>query len=155
MFFNQINNFYQYYPHSLYQYQINNDLYSNYNSKHTPANDKNLKTGTDSNIHSSILNNIKPIYCDIPIKSAQNSFSNITEESINEYMENFRKMRQIKETSKDDLKNFNHTQHEEKFLMKDNNPIQIDSTNNNIELSSKTNDKTPPIEKNENSKSYN
>ena len=39
--------------------------------------------------------------------------------------------------------------------MKDNNPIQIDSTNNNIELSSKTNDKTPPIEKNENSKSYN
>ena len=107
VFFNQINNFYQYYPHSLYQYQINNDLYSNYNSKHTPANDKNLKTGTDSNIHSSILNNNKTIYCDIPIKSAQNSFSNITEESINEYMENFRKMRQIKETSKDDLKNFN------------------------------------------------
>lgn len=58
--------------------------------------EKNLSIRAESFMPNSIrgANTSQPNFTNFPSKAPQNSFSNITEESINEYLENFKKMKQ-------------------------------------------------------------
>jgi hypothetical protein len=78
-------------------YQGYNNSYNTSNNYYAPFPEKNLSIRAESFVPSSFLgrnNSYQSPATNIPSKAPQNSFSNITEESINEYLENFKKMKQ-------------------------------------------------------------
>ena len=156
MFYNQNNiNIYGFQPQPKPQQQLvfNNDIYSNNNYFINNLTDKKPSITSDSLITNSCQNNKNLNISNFPKKSPQNSFLNITEESINEYMENFKKMRLCKENNESSkktqlIKDFNHVEQKEIKSFKQN-YIPNKSSNHDIS-NSNTSDNTPPTETNSN-----